>query len=118
MGEVSGAFGHLVGLAETSCLRRFLAVLDEWAPVETVAPEGRGILLEKRLILRGTWEEGDDARCPLSWLGYRPDARYPSARTGAAVNAFTLRWDAEGERAFNRERMREALVAELARRPA
>ncbi|MBI2081205.1 MAG: hypothetical protein HY575_09500 [candidate division NC10 bacterium] len=116
MGEVSGAFAHLIGRAETAGLRRFLAVLDEWAPVEMADPDGWGTPPEKRLILRGSWEAGEQARCPLSWLGYRADARYGSARIGAAVNTFTALWDAEGERAINREGMREALVAELARR--
>lgn len=116
MGELSRVFAHLIGQAETVGLRRLLAVLEEWAPVEMADPDSRGIPPEKRLILRGTWEAGEQARCPLSWLGYRADARYGSARTGAAVNAFTALWDAEGERAIGREGMREALVAELARR--
>lgn len=118
MGEVSGAFAHLIGQAETAGIRRFLAVLDEWAPVEMADPEGRGTPPEKRLILRGSWEAGERARCPLSWLGYRADSRYGSARTGAAVNAFTALWDAEGEGAITREGMRQALAAELARRLA
>lgn len=116
MGELSEAFAHLVGLAETAGLWRLLEVLDEWAPIETADPDGRRVPPEKRILLRGAWEAGERARCPLSWLGYRADARYGSARTGAAVNAFAVLWDADGEGAIDRERMRGALVAELARR--
>lgn len=116
MGAAPAAFGHLIRQAETEGLQRFLAVLDDWAPVEVSTQEGRGITPGKRLILRGAWEAGEDARCPLGWLGYQGSTRPPAAETGAAVNAFTALWDAEGERAISRWEMREAIAAELARR--
>ena len=115
-GGAAAAFEHLIRRAETEGLRRFLAVLDDWAPVEVSDPEGRGSSPGKRLILRGAWEAGEDARCPLGWLGYQAGARLPAPETGAAVNAFTALWDAEGERAISRREMREAIAAELARR--
>lgn len=118
MGDAIGAFGHLVRWAGTEGLERFLAVLDDWAPVEVSDGEGRHLTPGKRLILRGDWEAGEDARCPLGWLGYRVSDRFPAAQTGAAVNAFAILWDADGERAMSRWEMREAIAAELARRLA
>lgn len=118
MGDAAAAaFEHLIRQAETEGLQRFLAVLDDWAPVEVSDAEGRGMTPGKRLILRGAWDAGENARCPLGWLGYQGSTRYPAAGTGAAVNAFTALWDVEGERAISRWQMREAIAAELARRP-
>ena len=114
--EAGAAFEHLIRQAETEGLQRFLAVLDDRAPVELSDPEGLGITTGKRLILRGAWEAGEDARCPLGWLGYQVNSRFPAAGTGAAVNAFTALWDAEGEGAISRWGMREAVATELARR--
>lgn len=116
MGDAAAAFEHVIRQAETEGLQRFLAVLNEWAPVEVSDAAGRGITPRKPLILRGAWEAAENARCPLGWLGYQGSARYPAAETGAAVNAFTALWDAEGERAISRWQMREAIAAELARR--
>ncbi len=116
MADAAAAFEHVIRQAETEGLRRFLAVLDDWAPVEVSDAEGRGISPGKPLILRGAWEAGENARCPLGWLGYQAKGCFPAAETGAAVNAFTALWDAEGERAISRWQMREAIAAELARR--
>lgn len=116
MVDAVGAFGHLIRRAGTGGLERFLAVLDAWAPVEVSTGEHRHLTPGKRLILRGDWEAGEDARCPLGWLGYRVNDRFAAAQTGAAVNAFAILWDAEGERAMSRWEMREAIAAELARR--
>lgn len=114
--DVAGAFEHLTRRAGTDGLARLLAVLEAWAPIEVSDPEGRGFSPGKWVILRGAWDAGEHARCPLGWLGYQAGDQFPAPRTGAAVNAFTALWDAEGERAISRQEMRDAIAAELARR--